>query len=916
MRRAKAKLTVSTFPFLAVLLCAMGSLIMLLMVFDQRAKRAARQRNIQQAVEVTQREEERWKKAQAMVAEQDAEAETEREKLLQQMRLESEQRLRELGEEASKLSASERQALQARAAEEEGIIALKRQTAEAARDREKSQSELAAMRASLDKAQRDRVEREKQRRELQDAVENSKKAVEVERQAEKARLDRLSIELGDLEKVIKQAEEKKEKSAQTFSIIPYKGKRGEDKRPIYVECTWNKLIFHPDKVVVDPGDPRMGLLLQIEDRARAQNKLYETAGLPPHPRPFLMLLVRPDGIATYYQFQVAVKGQGIDFGYELIDQDWELEFPQDAPAPAKEPPKLAQAQPNLPTNTPLRLPREMGGTLTGQVGNPTLVGPAGESGALGLPGLPGVGGAGVGLGNSGSGSGLGGGLPRGFRSGGEAGIGREGGLGGIANGPAGIPGNGSGMGNGLAGSLGDGPGGIGSSGLGFGTGARGAGGLGGGGQNEGSPGRGMAGGNGKSVASGGPDGMGGNPGDMGRNGATAGKNNGIGGLAGRPGAGGNGLEQGLGGNGELALGIPGLPNEGGPVGLDGGIPGTTPSPQRIPGPTAPALGATGLAKQGGFGGLPGALPGVEGGSAGGAGMGSVAGAGGLGANTGGGGGAVGGSLGSIGGGAGIGTAAGTRGAGPSEGTGSPAGTNVGGASGETSVSSNSGTTSTGSASASPANGGGALGALQPIDGPPPAPGLNIGSSGSPGSSGGGGMSINLNPREKNEEQPPPAKSPRPSGGASDGFPGSDDPAMEALNRLAVPLPSVEEDRPKVPRPLKMARLTGGRELTHFVECTADGVILHPGGKKFSRQSISQGGDNNPLFQELKEKVERRKVLDKAAGTTSFIEVRFLVWPDGMRAYHALYPTISTWNVHSQQQTIKNAKDLRDALSGR
>ena len=221
MRRTKAKLTVSTFPFLAVLLCAMGSLIMLLMVFDQRAKRAARQRNMQQAVEVTQREEERWKKAQAMVAEQDAEAETEREKLLQQMRLESEQRLRELGEEASKLSASERQALQARAAEEEGIIALKRQTADAARDREKRQSELAAMRASLDKAQRDRVEREKQRRELQNAVENSKKAVEVERQAEKARLDRLSIELGDLEKVIKQAEEKKEKSAQTFSIIPY-----------------------------------------------------------------------------------------------------------------------------------------------------------------------------------------------------------------------------------------------------------------------------------------------------------------------------------------------------------------------------------------------------------------------------------------------------------------------------------------------------------------------------------------------------------------------------------------------------------------------------------------------------------------------------------------------------------------------
>ena len=44
MRRAKAKLTVSTFPFLAVLLCAMGALILLLLVFDRRAKEAAKAR--------------------------------------------------------------------------------------------------------------------------------------------------------------------------------------------------------------------------------------------------------------------------------------------------------------------------------------------------------------------------------------------------------------------------------------------------------------------------------------------------------------------------------------------------------------------------------------------------------------------------------------------------------------------------------------------------------------------------------------------------------------------------------------------------------------------------------------------------------------------------------------------------------
>src|SRR5947209_15614631 len=38
MRRRRHALQVSTFPFLAVLLCAMGSLILLLLVIDRRAK--------------------------------------------------------------------------------------------------------------------------------------------------------------------------------------------------------------------------------------------------------------------------------------------------------------------------------------------------------------------------------------------------------------------------------------------------------------------------------------------------------------------------------------------------------------------------------------------------------------------------------------------------------------------------------------------------------------------------------------------------------------------------------------------------------------------------------------------------------------------------------------------------------------
>src|SRR6516165_2215922 len=44
MRRRRKQLEVSTFPFLAVLLCTMGSLILVLLVMDRRAKLAALQK--------------------------------------------------------------------------------------------------------------------------------------------------------------------------------------------------------------------------------------------------------------------------------------------------------------------------------------------------------------------------------------------------------------------------------------------------------------------------------------------------------------------------------------------------------------------------------------------------------------------------------------------------------------------------------------------------------------------------------------------------------------------------------------------------------------------------------------------------------------------------------------------------------
>ncbi len=999
MRRAKAKLTVSTFPFLAVLLCAMGSLIMLLMVFDQRAKRAARQRNMQQAVVQARAEEDRWKKAQAAL-DADATLQQEQERAL---RARGEKALGELEGQAKSLATSLESAATAALAEKGKAGDLRARVESISGQLEVGRRDLAALDARLDGTKRAALQRERERQDRKRLVGDAKRAVEAQRDSERVRLERLATELSGLEKALKQAEDHKDRKTQTFSIIPYKGKRGEDKRPLYVECSSQGLIFHPDRLTVDPASEKTRLLLQIEDRARAQNTLYMNAGLVAHPRAFLMLLVRPDGIENYYKFQVAVKGAALDFGYELIDQEWDLDFPQerqlaDGNSPAGPGKTLAAntttGNPGAPgrfAGNPGGIPGQPGAIGTGGIpGFPAGTGgknpgsgvrgmysgnenpngfsansrgipgfPGGSSSIPGLaggnpngglpgaspggngpgPGFPGIlpGGTG-GMGGLPDGSGTGGGIagfPDGKPGGGPGGL--PGGLPGGGGGMGGLPG-GSGTGGGIAGFPDGKPGGLpgslpgGMSGPGTGGGGRGffsggdgaVGGFpdqsrGSGSGNAGLAGNPMAGGTqggagltgngfqgGPGRASGVADGgTNGNPGGSGSSGSVV---TGSGGANGTP-----GLLPGL-GNGVPGLGD-GLPG----MGNGTGFPGPDNQRSRMPGPTALSLGATGLGEPGALGGLPGALPGETGGESGDGSGGVANGQSGNGlagsSGTGSGGSGLPGTPGAGGGSGGLAGASGSRatagdaGGGTAEGASQPGAQPGGG-----SLALNGPPPLPGSAGSGGSSGdaaGGSSGAAG--NAIPGAVGGAPGSQGSPGNPMGGGVSMTLNPGQKPEEEQTQRPA-RPSLSSGGGFPGDDDPAMEALNRLAIPLPLVDEDRPRAPRPLRMARLSGGRELTQFVECRAEGAVLHPGGQKYSRDTLSQPENANPLLQELHQRIQRRRALDKASDSNSLVQVRFLVWPDGMRTYHRVYPAVSLWSVPSQQQSINNIQDLREALS--
>jgi hypothetical protein len=324
MRRRRKHLEVSTFPFLAVLLCAMGALILVLMAMDRKARQAAEARGKDEAAA--------------------AEAEYNRQVA---------RRLREHeGKKRAQRQAWEkkRDALRTRVrAEEEALDRelhrVQAHLLEVARKLRAEQADLEQLRGVADKEKRRLAGQEQAvataRRE---SAQSSAKLTATDR----ARA-RLASELVDLEKSLKELAEARRRDASTWSVVPYRGKRGESRRPVYVECTAKGIIFHPDEQPLPPhGDLRGALRKRL---ARQQQRL-EAMGVTDR-RAYVMLLVRPDGMGRYYEIQAAARELGVDFGYEFVDADWVLRFPEDdseaplpltarAPSAANAPPRRGQ----------------------------------------------------------------------------------------------------------------------------------------------------------------------------------------------------------------------------------------------------------------------------------------------------------------------------------------------------------------------------------------------------------------------------------------------------------------------------------------------------------------------------------------------------------------------------------------------
>jgi hypothetical protein len=350
MKRRRQKLQVSTFPFLAVLLSAMGSLILVLLAVDQKARAAARAKAQREAARVVEQ-------AEQEAAERRAKWERKR----QEARAEWERKRDDLHAQLSE----EERALQAR------MNRLREQLADAAGRLRAEQDETGQLRRRLE------VERgllEGAEKSL-DHTRAANEEAASQSEAARAWLARMTRDVEQLERALADLKAARERDRQTYSVIPYRGRHGEVRRPLYVECAGGKLTFHPDRLVLPESGPAADVRAEVERHSARQKEQLPAADQPSY-QPYLMVLVRPDGVESYYHLQNALRGLDAEFGYEFIDADWLLDFPADD-TPAKSQPWLAGTKPGDPAastgsgsaGTPLKGVNMARGTGSG-VGSP------------------------------------------------------------------------------------------------------------------------------------------------------------------------------------------------------------------------------------------------------------------------------------------------------------------------------------------------------------------------------------------------------------------------------------------------------------------------------------------------------------------------------------------------------------------
>ncbi|GAB6186386.1 hypothetical protein [Thermopirellula anaerolimosa] len=270
---------VSLFPFLAVLICTMGTLILLLVVLVRQVRLQVEHRRI----------------AQEPTAE-----------------LPSPEELGRLREDL--------------AWQQEQIQAARRAT----------QEQLNVARALLGHSEESIRRLREELSTLQErlrSLENT--GADVDTEALREQLRAAQREIDALERQLAERNEPAPRPV-SYAVVPYLGKHGTARRPIYLECRDDAIILQPEGIrfvlsdflgPLGPGNPLDAALRAAREYLVRSGRVDPTQEGDVYP----LLLVRPDGIEAFYAARAALTSWGTEFGYELIEADWTIAYPPPEP---------------------------------------------------------------------------------------------------------------------------------------------------------------------------------------------------------------------------------------------------------------------------------------------------------------------------------------------------------------------------------------------------------------------------------------------------------------------------------------------------------------------------------------------------------------------------------------------------------
>ncbi|MEY4947232.1 MAG: hypothetical protein RIR22_1933, partial [Planctomycetota bacterium] len=113
-----------------------------------------------------------------------------------------------------------------------------------------------------------------------------------------------------------------------------------------------------------------------------------------------------------------------------------------------------------------------------------------------------------------------------------------------------------------------------------------------------------------------------------------------------------------------------------------------------------------------------------------------------------------------------------------------------------------------------------------------------------------------------------------------------------------------------------ARLFADRDWVIYVECKFEEILVHPNRLIIPTSLLASEEGVKRFVQEIEKIIQRKQSTVRPGEPPYRPEVRFLVWPDGLKPYHLSYPALQLAGIKQKRQNLESEDSIKEIIQGR